>query len=500
MMAWWQNIPFFTILLCLLSGAICSVLPAKAARAWVSAVLGVCFTGGILLLAFLRPGKEASFVYMMGHFPAPWGNEIRCGQLEAYLACLFPFVMGCALLGGRDALRYPEKGVRESLYLALCMLLMAALLSQVYSNDLFTCYVFLEVMTLSACALIILRDHFPSLVAGLRYMVLNLVGSGLFLLGVVLLYDLTGHLLMENLRQAIAPLSASGEYQRSLTIIIGLITTGLCVKSALFPFHAWVPEAYSASLPSSNAILSSLVSKGYIILLLKCYTRVFGWDLVQACRVDHLLMLFSFAGVIVGSLEALRARRFSRMIAWSSVAQIGYIYLGLSLGADAGYQAALFHLSVHAVSKSLLFLSGDALRRQVGGSDWFPDLRGTARRQPLAGVCWTVAAFSMVGLPFTGGLVSKLLLGEAALSHSPPIAVATLLVLALSTFLNVCYFLRTVLLLWSPFDRLGVPAPLRRTSSPALAACGALALAIFASFVLAHSLAGLLSDGLIQFQ
>ncbi len=495
-MPWWQNIPFFSVLLFLLSAAVCSVLPPAGARRWSRAVLALCLLFSGLLAVLLLHSGGAPVHYRMGHFPAPWGNELRFGALEALLAALFSFVMLCALLAGGGELRGRAGLSRESLYHTLCMLLMAALLSQVYSNDLFTCYVFLEIMTLSACALIVYRNSGRSLAAGMRYMVLNMVGSGLFLLGVVLLYDLTGHLLMEPLGASVASLAVSGAYRRSLTVIIALITVGLCVKSALFPFHTWVPDAYSAGAAPSNAILSSLVSKGYIVLLLKILLRVFGWNPVVLSRVDLLLLLFAWSGMVFGSLGAISASGLTRMTAWSSVAQIGYIFLGLALGPAEGFRAALFHLAVHACSKSLLFLSGAKLREAAGGGDGFRALAGAARLRPVFGVCWTAAAFSMVGLPFTGGLVSKLLLGSAALGRSLPVAAVSLGVLALSTLLNVRYFLRAALILWSP----GNVASARSGRDPAAAlACGALALAVVLSFVFASPLLEAVSAGLAAF-
>ena len=497
-MSWWQNIPFISVMACLLSAAFCLVIPPRVARIWVRSTLSLCAAGAGFLLWYLMQSGAGSFTYMMGHFPAPWGNELRCGILEAFLACLFPVIMLCALLAGHHDLADRQKTSRESLYGAVCMLLSAALFAQIYSNDLFTCYVFLEIMTLSAGALIVFRNTGKALAAGIRYMVLNLVGSGLFLLGVVLLYDLTGHLLMENLHFSIQDLSSAEKYHRSMTIIIALFTVGLAVKSALFPFHSWVPEAYSSGVSASNAIVSSLVSKGYIILLLKIYSRVLGWDLIRVSHVDQILLILSLSGMIFGSLGAIRTVSFTRMIAWSSVAQIGYIYLGIALGAGYGYQAALFHLIVHACSKSLLFLSGAWLKKAAGDRDDFPGLSGAARKCPVAGICWTVAAFSMVGLPFTGGLISKLLLGVEAMRHSWLVTLAVLSVLALSTLLNVLYFLRTVITLWSPV-RTRTAFPCLRIAPAALGACSVLALAILSTFFFSSPLLQILSLGLAQF-
>lgn len=449
-MLWWQNIPLFSIILFLLGAALSSILKHRTARLLTLSLLTACLAFSVVLLLKVNIPLPATYTFMMGHFPAPWGNELRVGPLEALLAVVFSFIMLMALSGGDVRLQEHLGSVRENLYYVICDLLMAALLTQLYSNDLFTCYVFIEIMTLAACALIVSRTRGRTLVSAMRYMVLNLVGSGLFLLGLVLLYDQTGHLLMENLGQSIDLLWAAGRSPHPLLICVALMTIGLCVKSALFPFHTWVPDAYAHGTPSSNAILSSLVSKGYIVLLIKIYLRIFGWDLILYTGIDRLLMIFALGGMIMGSLRALQETHMNPMIAWSSVSHIGYIFLGVSLGFGPGYTAAVFHLMVHAAAKSALFLSGDRLRVVSGHSSRFADMRGSARKSPLAGIAWTVAAFSLIGLPFTGGMVSKLLLEQETLAHSRLVAVAVTAVMALSTLLNVMYFMRHVILIWSP--------------------------------------------------
>lgn len=494
-MAWWANIPLFSILLSLLGAAVCSVLKPRAARRTGRCLLAACAAGGAALLAETLASGE-SIHFMMGHFPAPWGNEIRFGPLEALLGTVFPLIMLLSLLGGTHRMEEQVTPARENLYHTVCLLLNAALLAQVYTNDIFTGYVFLEIMTLASCALIVARSRGRTLVAAMRYMILNLVGSGLFLLGVVLLYDVTGHLLMENIHEALEVLRAGGEHTRSMTVILALITVGLCVKSALFPFHTWVPDAYANGTPSSNAILSSLVSKGYIVLLIKCYSRVFGWELISASGVDTLLLVLALVGTVMGSVEALKTRHFGRMIAYSSVAQIGYIYLGIALGAGAGYAAAIFHLILHSLSKSLLFLSGDALRAVSGDSHEFPSLRGAARRARGAGVAFTLGAFSLVGIPFTGGFVTKLLLGQESLNHPAPVTAAVLAVLVISTLLNILYFLRSVLLLWSP----GEPAGEKRRFGPGFAVAAILLGAgILCCFFFASPLLEVIRTGLAHF-
>lgn len=448
-MALWQNIPFFCIILCLFSAAVTSVLKGNAAKRVCLFVLTLVVLASGYLCAKMA-GFNGSYTFMMGHFPAPWGNELRVGLLEAATAVGFSLVMLLSLLGGDARMDEHIGHDRKTLYYVVSELLTAALLAQVYTNDLFTAYVFVEIMTIAACALIAGRTKGRTLVASARYMIMNLLGSGLFLLGITLLYDLTGHLLMSNIKEAVAKLYETGAYSQPLTVVIALLTIGLAVKSALFPFHTWVPDAYSYSTPTSSAILSSLVSKGYIFLLIKIYDRVIGMDVIAASGVGTVLLIFSLAGIVIGSLDAIREKDIRRMIAFSSVAQIGYIYLGVSLGSSLGMAAALFQILSHAAAKSMLFLSTGELCAASNESKAFKELRGAGRRSPLAGAAFTVGAFSMVGVPFTGGFVAKVLFAQAATALSDGWMLVILLVLALSTFLNTIYFLRTVITLYRP--------------------------------------------------
>lgn len=445
----WQNIPFFCILLCIASASFTSIMPRRMARAACIFVVSAVLTMSLLLLGHVASFGE-SYTFMMGHFPAPWGNEIRVGLLEVITAIAFSTIMLLSILGGFDQVGEHVFEDKQNLYYIMLELLMAALLAQVYTNDLFTAYVFVEIMTLSACALIVARSKGRTLVAATRYMIMNLMGSGLFLLGLSYLYGLTGHLLMSNIREAVAELAASGAHARSLTVTIGLMSIGLAIKSALFPFHTWIPDAYGHSTPTSSAVLSSLVSKGYIFLLIKIYYRVIGLDVVNQTRINDVLFVFGLVGIIMGSLSAIREKDIRRMVSFSSVAQIGYIYMGIGMGSEAGMVAAVFHVFVHGMAKSMLFLSTAGLIRESGWKTDFRSLRGSGFRHPLAGVAFSVGSFSMVGIPFLGGFISKVYFAKAAMQLDPRATLIVLLVLAASTILNTIYFLKTVITLYRP--------------------------------------------------
>ena len=451
-MAFAQNIPFFCIMLSMFSGTVSSVLPGKWARRLNAAMLTAVVALSTWLLQYLVVSRIGSYTYMMGHFPAPWGNELRIGVLEAGMALFFSIIMLLSILGGRKKLDNEVEATKHNIYYILCNLLLSSLLALVYTNDLFTAYVFVEINTIAACGLIMIRQNGRCIEAAVRYMIMSLLGSGLLLLGICMLYDLTGHLLMENIRQQIAAIMEAGTYQVPMLITIGIITVGLAIKSALFPFHSWVPDAYGYATVSSGAILSSLVSKGYIFLLFKIIYRVIGFDVFAHSHILGLLFIFGLCGMIFGSVSAIWEKDIRRMIAFSSVAQIGYIYMGLGLGTKMGVIAAIFHMLAHGATKSLLFVSAIGLTDVSGGSRSFFEVTGAGYRNKAAGLGFLVASLSMVGIPMFSGFVSKLLFAEAAVLVPNWKLFPTLIVLAISTVLNAIYFLKTVVRIYSPVD------------------------------------------------
>ena len=483
-----QNVPFFSIMVCMVSGIVSSMLPGRVAK-WITVAASalVAAMNGFLVSFFAQ--GNSSYVYLMGHFPAPWGNEIRAGMLEAVLAVCFALIMLFSILGGMKKMTEQVDKNKTHLVCVMLDLVLAAMMSMIYTNDLFTAYVFIEIMTLASCALIMSRQNGRTMVSAMRYMIMSLLGSGLTLLAITLTYNITGHLLMENIKETIGVMYASGEYTTPITVIIGLFFAGLGLKSALYPFHTWLPDAYGYSTPSASAALSSTVSKAYIILLIKIMYRVIGVNIVMANNALKLAFVFGVIGMIMGSVNAIGSHDLRRMIAFSSVAQIGYIYAGLGLGVQAGYVAAVYHMIMHAFAKSALFISASALSDASGNSKRFSDLRGAGFREKVAGVCFCVSAMSLVGVPVLGGFISKLFLSDAAITHGGITMWVMLIVLAVSTLLNVLYLMKTIITLYRP-AREGFCAPeVKRSRLADFAMCG---------FIVLNVLVGLLAEPLMQ--
>ena len=447
-MSWWQNIPFFLVWGPLLLSSVTAALKPKQARAMMLIVPASGTLASAALLVSLLKNGGGSFRYALGAFGAPVGNELRAGELEAVLAVAFCLILFLCVLGGYQRIRAHIETRRQSLYAVMVLLLQSGMMAQLFTNDVFTAYVFIEIMTIAAASLVLARTRGRTLFAATKYMIMNLLGSGLFLLGVSVLYCLTGHLLMEDIHEQILKLYSTGAYTRPLMLSMVLITIGLAVKSALYPFHTWLPDAYASATPSSSAMLASLVSKAYIFLYIKFVVRVFGLAVFQATHIQTVLLVFSMVGIILGSIDAILEKKLRRMIAYSSVAQIGYIYLGIALGTRAGVAAAVFHIIAHALAKAVLFLSGDRLIGASDGDATFHELRGAGYRAPLSGAVFSIAACSIVGIPILGGFASKLYLADACMGVDMTNALIALIVLAVSTALNAAYFLITVVTLY----------------------------------------------------
>ena len=235
-MAFVQNVPFFSIMLSMFSGIVSSVLPGKYARRLNYAML-LCITAmSGWLLFYLVSSDMGSYIFMMGHFPAPFGNEIRAGILEVLMAMFFCIIMALSLFGGRKKLGNEVEHTKHNIYYILCDLLLSSLLALIYTNDLFTAYVFVEINTIAACGLIMIRQNGRTIEAAVRYMIMSLLGSGLLLLGICMIYDMTGHLLMSNIKEQILIIMETGTYRIPMLITIGLITVGLPLKVHCFHF------------------------------------------------------------------------------------------------------------------------------------------------------------------------------------------------------------------------------------------------------------------------
>ena len=482
MRPFYENFPFFCIFLALLCGILTTLAPngRVALRVTVGMAAAAAVLNGTVLYFTAKNG--ACFTYAMGAWGAPWGNELRAGPVEALLATVFCVVMLLAVLGGRGDIVNDILAEKRNLYFIMLDMQLASLLALCYTNDVFTGYVFIEINTISACAIVMARDCGQTIVATIRYLIMSLVGSGMFLFGLVLLYCITGQLLMPSLQQSVTALFETGRYHEPLAVVAAMLCIGLSVKSALFPFHTWLPDAHGSGTTTSSAVLSGLVLKGYIILLIKLFCRVFTPDQIRALGVNQILFVLGVCAMLAGSLSALKENHCKKLLAYSSIAQIGYIFMGLGFGTQAGLAAAIFQMVAHAFTKPLLFVSAGGLIAASGHQKKLYYLRGAAHRCHAAGVGFTVGGLSMVGLPLLAGFVTKLSLAGAALSGPVPAwqLVTALAALAVSSVLNAMYYIPAIFQIWK---RDAAPAgPDGAQTAPGAFHAGRLYAAVIAAF------------------
>ena len=402
------------------------------------APLAVLVCGGLFALALCFGGTmiagDQPIFQAVADWAPPWGIEIAIEPVSALMAVL---ITGLYLLIALFSCRALKKEINQDSigwYYVEFLLCMTAMLGLVITHDIFNMYVFIEVVGISAVALVVSKGDRYSTEASLKYLILATIGSGFILLAIGMLYMITGHLNMRFAGMVLAENAA--HYPYMIWIMMTLFVVGFGIKSALFPLHLWLPDAHASAPSPSSAILSGLVVKVYIIALFKLFFIVFGNEFYQQSNIRILLLILGAAAMLFGSLFAFVQLDLKRRLAYSTVAQLGYIYLGLGLGTPWAIIAAFYHLVVHALMKTCLFLCAGAISYQTGRKK-VTGLQNIGFTMPLTAASFTVAAFSMVGLPLTGGFISKYLLAVESMGASYPYFIA---LLVLSGLLNAAYY------------------------------------------------------------
>jgi len=390
------------ILLPLAGGLVCFLLPGMARLLGLLTVFAAALSVAGLGWQLHEVGV---YRHLLGGWGAPLGIELHADGLSLLMLAATALV-GSAVSVYATAYFEREQAVR---FWPLWLFLLAALNALFLSADIFNLYVTLEMMGLAAVALAALAGGGDALGSAMRYLLATLLGSLFYLLGVALLYHGFGSVDIATLAARVTPSPA-------VWAALGLITAGLALKTALFPLHFWLPPAHAAAPAPVSALLSALVVKASFYILLRLWLEVFA-DL--ATGVETLLGVLGALAVLWGSVQALRQSRLKLLIAYSTVAQIGYLFLAFPLGMAAGVAAwngLAFLVLSHALAKAAMFLAAGNLLR-FGGHDRIADLDRVVQRLPLTAAAFAVAGVSIMGLPPSGGFIGKWLLLEAALTQ-----------------------------------------------------------------------------------
>jgi multicomponent Na+:H+ antiporter subunit D len=398
------------------------------------AVLGSGLATVFSALAFITYLQTGSIRYFFGGWEPPIGIEFVYDGLSGFILLVINSVAFLALIYAKKPGRREYRG-KELAYYALAMLMMLGFNGMVLTGDLFNLYVFLEISSLSSYALISIGNK-PAPFAAFRYLIIGTVGGTLYLLGVGFLYTNTGTL---NIIDMSAMLPMLVDNSSVVTALI-LMVVGIGVKAAIFPLHGWLPDSYTYASTPSSTLIAPIGTKVAAYILFRIMLYLFGIELTDAVfPLSYIVGVFACIGIIYGSVMAIAQTEMKRMLAYSSVSQIGYIIMGLSLANPFGFAGALLHVLNHAVMKACLFMITGNLRYKEGHSNISLFNDSYRIKYPWTMASFSVAAISMVGLPPLAGFFSKWYLVLGTIDNSNWIFLAVIIV---SSLLNAVYFFR----------------------------------------------------------
>lgn len=393
----------------------------------------------LTVVMFVHVLQHGSISYHFGNHPAAFGIQLLVSPFSAFFSM---FILFLALLVYVYSCGDATEGIEEKeygRYYILLFILMFSMTGILYTNDLFNIYVFIEILSITTCAIISIKRKKETYTSAFRYVMLNEIGSLSYLFGVAMLYMITGYTNIELVSQTLTTVWTS--YAPNVIIALGFMVIGIGIKAAIFPFHIWLPDAHASAPSTSSAILSAIVVKVYVLILVKLLFKVYGLDILHALKIPLVLTIVAATGMIMGSVFAIAQKDVKRMLGYSSVAQIGYIVMGIGLLSFMGLRAAFFHIISHGLMKAALFLSVGIVifykkNRQVKGFD------GLGFQMPLTMGVFALAGFGMIGLPLTSGFIAKLNLGLAVLDAGKGFLIG---IIVLSAFLNIIYYLPIII-------------------------------------------------------
>ncbi|MDP2194418.1 MAG: proton-conducting transporter membrane subunit [Rhodocyclaceae bacterium] len=402
--------------------------------AWL-AIGGTAVQLWLALALAAKVGAGGTATHAVGGWGAPLGIDLAADGLAALLLVLAQFVALPLFLYARDYF-----AGKAPAFWPLAGFLLAGMNVLFLSADLFNLYVALELVGLAAVGLVALGGGAGPLAAALRYLFATLVGSGLYLLGVALVYGTYGTVALATLTPLV-----TADAPPAVWLAASLMLVGLMIKTALFPFHYWLPPAHGGAPAPVSALLSALVVKASFYLILRLWLGPFAPLAVAAAWLPALL---GGAAILWGSWQAIRAERLKELVAWSTVAQLGYLFLIFPLlGADGlALHAGGMQVVAHGLAKAAMFAAAGVVI-QVTGRDAVADVAGVASRLPVTLFAFGLAGVTLMGLPPSGGFLAKWLLIDAALAHGRWDMVILILVGGLLAAIYVFRVLRQAFLL-----------------------------------------------------
>ena len=417
------HLPVLLVVVPLVAAPIAALLnrPRLSWAVAVAATLWALYAALELLSQTMAAGE---IHYELGGWAAPYGIEYVVDPVNAWVVVIVSLIGALVAPYARVSVEREITEDRIPLFYAAFILCLTGLLGIAVTGDVFNVFVFLEISSLSAYALIALGSDRRALTASFQYLIMGSVGATFIVIGIGLMYVMTGTLNMADLADRLPEVSGT----RTIPVAFTFLTVGITLKLALFPLHLWLPNAYTYAPSAVTAFIASTATKVGVYLLLRFFFTIFGvtfsFDVMQ---LDRILMPLALIAIVTMSLVAIYQENVKRLLAYSSVAQIGYMVLGISFASVLGLTAGILHLFNHALMKGALFMSMGCVMYRVG-SVRLERMNGLGRAMPWTMAAFVVGGLSLIGVPFTVGFISKWYLVQAALEQGMwPVAGVVLL-------------------------------------------------------------------------
>ncbi|HIE32292.1 MAG TPA: monovalent cation/H+ antiporter subunit D family protein [Methanosarcinales archaeon] len=434
------HLPVLAVVLPLIAGFLTPIvgwIDRRLPWYWVIlAMFVVLLVTGNNLMTVINSG---TIHYKLGGWDPPYGIEYVIDLLNGFVCLIIAFIGLMVAIYSKESLKREVPGKTTPFY-SVFLLLITGLMGMTITGDIFNFYVFLEISSLTAYALIAMGDRGDGVVASFNYLIMGTVAASFILLGIGYLYAVTGSLNMADLQDLLPSIYES----RVVLAALAFFMVGFSIKVGLFPLHAWLPDAYTHAPSTASAVIAGLMTKvgayAMIRFMFSVFTPVFVIDMT---RMADILAWAAALAIVVGSVLAIAQSDIKRMLAYSSISQIGYILLGIGLVNMIGVQGGLLHILNHALMKCALFLVAGAIFYRTGIRNLY-QFQGLGKKMPVTMTVFLIAALSMIGVPGTVGFTSKwyLALGSIAAEHW-----IFVFIILLSSLLNIVYF-------WRVFDNI----------------------------------------------
>ncbi len=412
-----DHLPILQVVIPLISAPLIVLIGSRKLAWGISFVFSAtAFVISCLLLIQVWGGSVIS--YHIGGWAPPLGIEYRVDAANALILVLISAISTIVLPYAYHSVKAEIPARNHTLFYACFMLCLTGLLGMVVTGDAFNVFVFLEISSLSGYVLVAqgAGQNPRALTAAYDYLIMGTIGATFFVIGLGLLYMATGTLNMADLAGRIAD---QGD-NRTVRAAFAFIIVGLGLKVAIYPLHHWLPNAYTFAPSAVTAFIASTATKAAIFVMMRFLFSVFnpfipGFEF-EAWSLYIIFIPFSLAAMFAASFVAIFQTNIKRLLAYSSIAQIGYMLIGFSMLNTTGVSASLVHLFNHGITKATLFMGVGAMV-MYSGSAFFDDLKGLGRKMPLTGATMVVGGLSLMGVPGTAGFISKWVLVQAAFEN-----------------------------------------------------------------------------------